>query len=263
MPIEKDAGNTGAEHYIKKYSSERDINAEWLRLGAVDKVNSMKELLKQVDFSPQTILELGAGTGAIIEECMRRGIGRQFFAVDYSSDAIEYLKDRHKEGLTVAVSDITNAIPFEGLHFDVIILSHILEHLEQPNLALKNAINRCRYLIAEVPLEDLPFGRFKSLVRRMVFKKDRKRNLAGHVQFFTRERLCQLLSANGWNVVGERLYVPCNKYNMKYMCKMNGFSYLYTQANLLMGYHLPKLFGDRLWSRMIYAHYAVIAQGIE
>jgi ubiquinone/menaquinone biosynthesis C-methylase UbiE len=165
MPDEKNIGYTGAEHYVKKYSTELDINAEWLRLGAVEKVNSIEELLKQVDFSPQTILEIGAGTGAIIEECMRRGIGRQFFAVDYSSDAIKYLKDRHKEFLTVAVSDITKAIPFEGMDFDLIILSHILEHLEQPDLALKNAINRCRYLIAEVPLEDLPFGRFKSGVR--------------------------------------------------------------------------------------------------
>jgi hypothetical protein len=97
----------------------------------------------------------------------------------------------------------------------------------------------------------------------VILKKDRKRNLAGHVQFFTRERFCQLLSANGWNVVGERLYVPCNKDNVKFMCNMNEFSYLYTQANLLMGYHLPKLFGDRLWSCMVYAHYAVIAERIE
>lgn len=260
MPIEKDIGDTGAEHYIKKYSTERDINAEWLRLGAAAKVDSIELLLKQVDCSPQTILELGTGTGAIIEECMRRGIGRQFFAVDYSLDSIEYLKNRHKEFLTTAVSDITKVIPFEGIRFDVVILSHVLEHLERPDFALKNAINRCKYLIAEVPLEDLPFAKFRWLVRRVIFKKDRNRNLAGHVQFFTRERFRELLSATGWNVVGERLYVPCNKNNVKFMCKMNRFSYFNTKLSLLVGYYLPQLFGALLWSRAEYAHYAIIAE---
>jgi hypothetical protein len=140
---------------------------------------------------------------------------------------------------------------------DVVVASHVLEHLEDPAAFLRAMRERLvfNWAIFEVPLEDLPLCRLKALIR------DRSKNPSGHVQFFTAESFERLVRESGFEPSAHRRYVPVP-----------------TVASLrrdiarykLPGWYLPiqwftRIAGPRLlgpiWSRVGYAHYAVICRG--
>src|SRR5690242_299481 len=118
MPA-RDPAVTGRDHYAQIYREELDAEAKWLQYGAVEKVNSIEQLLAQVRCKPQRLVELGCGPGAVIRECQRRGIGDQLTAIDYSRDAISFLASR-SSGIRCVVADVT-APDFEiDGEFDVV-----------------------------------------------------------------------------------------------------------------------------------------------
>ena len=102
-----------------------------------------------------SILELGCGTGAVIGELQRRALAQQYYGVDYSEEAIAYLKAAFPS-IQCAVADVMETPnPFDKDSFDVVVLSHTLEHLEEPSPFLQSIHSiPFEYLVAEVPLED-------------------------------------------------------------------------------------------------------------
>jgi hypothetical protein len=63
---------TGRDQYSAIYSAQLEAEAKWLAIGAVEKANSIERLVLQRISHPRRIVELGAGTGAIIAELQRR-----------------------------------------------------------------------------------------------------------------------------------------------------------------------------------------------
>jgi SAM-dependent methyltransferase len=244
---------TGKEHYQKIYKDDLADQAEWLRRGAREKVDSIERLLKENDIRPRTILELGCGTGAVIMECQRRGLADQYTAVDYSHEAIGHLGGVSC-GINCIVADIT-ATPPLSLKCDVLILSHVIEHLEAPAKFLESVRNlHFLYLIAEVPLEDLLAGKVKAMF------SDRTRNTAGHVQFFTGESFRRLLVSTGFDILNTRRYVPILSLDtIRFVCKKNGWGLMrQIRMRMVSGCILPLL--SPLWSKIYYAHYAALCR---
>jgi hypothetical protein len=60
-------------------------------VGAIEKANSVERLILPRIAHPGRVIELGAGTGAIITEWERRNFADVYVTVDYSPDA-EYMK---------------------------------------------------------------------------------------------------------------------------------------------------------------------------
>lgn len=205
--------------------------------------------------APESILELGCGTGEVIKECQRRGYARRYAATDYSEPAIQYLRD-NSQGIEISTGDIASPSFSISGHFDVVVLSHVIEHLDNPGQMLK-ALGRIdySYLIAEVPLEDLPLCRLKS------YLKDRTKNPAGHVQFFTAASFNSLLANSGFPPpIHFRRYVPKQPAErIRFMCRKNGWGAAKQWQALMTGRYLPMIFGP-LWSRMYYSHLAVICR---
>jgi hypothetical protein len=96
---------TGRDYYANLYLNELEAEAEWLRRGAPDKADSVEQLLARNGIARGTLTELGAGTGAVISECRRRGLGKTFTAIDYSAAAITY-RQENVQGITVITADI-------------------------------------------------------------------------------------------------------------------------------------------------------------
>ncbi|WP_447603197.1 class I SAM-dependent methyltransferase [Nitrospira sp. Nam80] len=253
MLLRKNPEVTGKEHYQTLYKNDLADQAEWLRRCAREKVDSIERLLKHNHISPRTILELGCGTGAVIMECQRRGLAEQYTAVDYSHEAIGHLRGV-TSGINCIVADITAMRPL-SLKCDVLILSHVIEHLEAPTKFLASVRNlQFLYLIAEVPLEDLLAGKVKAMF------SDRTRNTAGHVQFFTAESFRRLLVSTGFVILNTRRYVPVlNLDTIRFVCKRNGWG-LMRQMRMRMVSRciLPLL--NPLWSKIYYAHYAALCR---
>ena len=244
---------SGRDHYAGIYEAEVELEAEWLRYGAPYKVDSVQALLGRHGVKPITLLELGCGTGAVITECQRRGLGMEFTGVDYSKDAIAYLKS-HSHGIHCLEADITDPAFTLNRSFDVVILSHVLEHLEDPLKFLQSMIGkvRFRYLVAEVPLEDLFASRLKNIVR------DRECNTAGHVQFFTEKTFRQLLLSADLELKVSMRYVPTlSPEVMDFVCRKDGLSKIRTGVRKATGCYIPRLLKP-LWQKAYYAHLAVL-----
>jgi SAM-dependent methyltransferase len=254
MTRSKDRRVSGRDHFAQIYESDLELEAKWQSYGAIEKVDSIERLLRSTGTHPSTLVELGCGTGAVILECQRRGLADELIAVDYSEVAINHLRQR-APGIRCIVDDITGSA-FSVKRGDVVVLSHVLEHLEEPVEFLRALLQNMDfdYLIAEVPLEDLWAARIKNLAR------DRTRNAAGHVQFFTPSSFLALLRAAGLTVVESRRYVPIlTPESVAFVARKDGMSRTRELLKLATGHYLPRALRP-LWERLYYAHYTVLCR---
>lgn len=255
MKLQKAAETLGKDHYRLLYQQELELEAEWLSRCATEKVNSIAQLLQRNQIEPKSILELGCGTGAVIKECQRRNISAKYFAVDYAPEAIEYLQN-HSEGIEAIQGDITDSAFRIADAVDVVVLSHVLEHIENP-VAFLDAIKASlhfRFIIIEVPLEDLFASKIKAIVRN----RNVTNNKAGHVQFFTTGSFERLVRSCGFKIVDRRTYVPIlDVETIRFVCKKDGLSRLRYLQKVITGHYLANL-TKPLWKRLYYAHHAVL-----
>lgn len=256
--MSRDAPETssGRDRAVRTYEAAVDLEAEWLRYGAVNKVDSIETLLRDVGEKPMSLVELGCGTGAVIMECQRRGLARELTGIDYSHRAIEYLKT-HSTGIHCVVADVMAPAYAADREFDVVVVSHVLEHLEEPLAFLQSLRSklRFRYLVAEVPLEDLWASRLKNLVR------NRSENAAGHVQFFTAESFEDLIRSAGFRIERRRHYAPVLSLEaLELLASKERMSRLRGGLLRMSGHYLPRM-TESWWKRYYYGHYAVLCPG--
>jgi SAM-dependent methyltransferase len=254
MSLEKQLNVSGKEYYRALYQTDLESEAEWLTRSATNKVDSIEQLLLRNQIKPAGLLELGSGPGAVIKECQRRGLGSRFAAIDYSLEAIAYIK-AHCTGIEAIQADITDKDFTSHEAFDVVVLSHVLEHLEDPEGFLRAMVKSLsfRYVILEVPLEDLAAARVKNLFR------DRRINEAGHVQFFTAGSFERMVERNGLRIIDRRTYVPVlDRATIEFVVAKNWSSNrrMYF-AKALLARRLAILLRP-LWAKYYYAHHAVL-----
>jgi len=252
MSLVKEAEISGRDYYSSLYSSELDLEAEWLRRGAAKKVDSIATLLERHAVTCNAIMELGCGTGAVIRECRRRGLAHRYIAVDYSGDAIGYLRGQEPE-IEALQADITSSEFTMREPIDVVYLTHVIEHLDDPDAFLEGALQKLnfKYLIAEVPLEDLAASKVKNLVR------DRRVNTSGHVQFFTGSSFERLLTSHGLKILDRCRYVPFHSLDtIRFLQAKNQLSRLGVSRMIASSVLTRMLYP--IWARLYYAHYAVL-----
>jgi SAM-dependent methyltransferase len=243
---------TGRDHYSDIYATQLEAEAKWLRVGAIEKANSVERLILPRIAHPRRVIELGAGTGAIIAELQRRNFADVYVAVDYSADAVEYMR-RNLPKVEILRADIVQE-PISGT-FDVVIVSHVLEHLESPDVFVAALVRHLefRWLVIECPLEDLPASRFKNRFR------DKHANLAGHVQFFNPESLSMLVGRHV-SIVNSRRYASwASAETVRFLAQKDGLPrHKRWIKHLTMGV-LPRLLGP-IWERYWVGNYALLCQ---
>jgi SAM-dependent methyltransferase len=253
-PVALDSGRSGRDHYEAVYLDALERQAEWLHRGAGQKADSVEQLLRRNRIKPESVLELGCGTGAVIGELQKRGLAEHYYGIDYSAPAVAYLRTAFPN-IQCAVADVMEiANVFDKDSFDVVICSHVIEHLEDP-VSFLQAIGQqfqFDYLVAEVPLENLFFGRVKALL------KDRSKNPAGHVQFYTRRSFLAFIAAVQYTVVDERVYAPClDKETLRFAYGEKGL--LCYLGKVLTEHYLPK-HTSHFWTRWYHSHHTVLCQ---
>ena len=112
------------EHYEGVYEPRM---MEWRRLGAVDKVRNIQALLGKRAVS--SILEVGCGTGDLLVELARRGIGSSHVGIDLA-DPTHHATNISGEIELLSYDGVT--LPFPDGHFDLVIASHVVEHVPNP-----------------------------------------------------------------------------------------------------------------------------------
>jgi SAM-dependent methyltransferase len=196
-----------ASRYEQVYSAIDDELLRWRELGAVQKCDDIVALAH--DLRPRTVVEVGAGTGSLLRRLSSLSFASAYYAMEVSPSAIEFLRSEAKipglEGIYLVDSRRTG-LPDDS--FDLGILSHVLEHVEDPVGVLRETLRICRHVVVEVPLEDCLIANLDWTVRERALGQRRVENVSGHIHFFNPDSIRGTIEAAGGMVARERRFFP-------------------------------------------------------
>ncbi len=245
----------GMRDYKQRYALNFDVEKDWLSFNAVERANSVQALVEKAGLQPDSILDLGCGTGAILRELQRRNIGKRYTGIDYSEEAIAYLQ-QNSRGIDSMAADVASPeFCLEG-RYDLVLIIHVLQHLEDPAAFLDAVLEKIdfSYLLIEIPFEDTLLNR---LVPLLLW---RKKNPAGSLQFFNGASFERLLRSKKLATVGDRRYAPLYGLDtIRVLKERYGWSNLQYWKKIVTAHVLPRFIGP-IKMRIHYSHYAVLGR---
>ncbi len=173
--------------------------AAWRWLGALDKAQSVVDLAR--DLAPATVLEIGAGEGSVLLRLSQLAFGQRLYAAEISSSAVEIIRKREIPHLVECSLFDGYRLPYRQRQFDLVILSHVIEHVENPRLLLYEASRLGNHVLVEVPTED-------NLSAEWMMGESYRPDGVGHINFFSPRTIRLLLQTCGLTVLKQRLYTP-------------------------------------------------------
>jgi ubiquinone/menaquinone biosynthesis C-methylase UbiE len=180
--------------YDEQYTQDL---AEWRELGAKYKAQNILELCGSVPFA--RVLEVGAGEGSILMHLDRAGFGGELHALELSKSGVERIRERRLPRVKSVEQFNGYQIPFEDGSFDLVILSHVIEHVEFPRLLLREIRRVSRFQLFEVPL-DYSFDVDQKVAHFLGY---------GHINIFTPTLLRFLLRSEGFKILkGQSQLMP-------------------------------------------------------
>lgn len=171
-----------AERYADYYAGDQGTALEeWRRKSAVEKAKNIVELCG----SAGRMLDIGCGDGAVTRRLMDLGFADRYDAADVSVSAVERARQHGVDAVQVS----GERLPFADKEFDLAILSHVVEHLENPRATLYEAKRVARRVFVEVPCE-----------HNMRLPADYAPNDHGHINFYTPKTIRHLVQSCGLDV---------------------------------------------------------------
>ncbi|MES2734295.1 MAG: class I SAM-dependent methyltransferase [Bacteroidota bacterium] len=193
--------------YEKQY---QDSQSEWRELGARQKVQNMVEVTGGKRFGK--VLEVGAGDGSLLQLLNAQGVADELYALEISGSALERIHARNIPKLKEAKCFDGYSIPYEDNYFDLVVLSHVLEHVEFERKLLREIKRVSRYQVVEVP-KDYRFGIDKRVKHFLSY---------GHINVYTPSSFCFLLRSEGFRILKKKVGLY-SKATYQYMgCSSSG-----------------------------------------
>ncbi|MDD2757760.1 MAG: methyltransferase domain-containing protein [Patescibacteria group bacterium] len=155
------------------------------------------------------VLELGCGAGQFIRALKKIRSAWNCYGCDISQTAIETAKTAH-DGVNYDLSTADKLL-YPNAYFDAVAFFDVLEHVADPTgliAEIYRVLKPGGILYAFVPCE----GDVLSLWRwldKFGLKKDLTKKFAGHVNYFSRAEVGDLLAANGFNIIRRRYSEHC------------------------------------------------------
>jgi methionine biosynthesis protein MetW len=160
----------------------------WRMLGAKYKAQHIIDVSQGRTF--KKVLEVGAGDGSILKFLADANFAPEYHAVEISDSGVAHILARGINGVkSVQVFD-GYKLPFADDSFDLVILSHVLEHVEHERILLREIKRVARHCIIEVPL-DYRFGVDNRIRHFLAY---------GHINLYTPTSLRYLLFTEGFEV---------------------------------------------------------------
>lgn len=181
------------EAYNEQYNEK---TAAWRELGAQQKVQNILAISAGQTF--ENVLEVGAGDGSILKLLDQLNFAKNLNAVEISKSGLEQILLKNIKYLKSATLFDGYKLPFADKQFDLIILSHVLEHVEHERILLREINRVARFAIIEVP-KDYRFGADRKLKHFLAY---------GHINLYTPTFLKYLLLTENFKIKKEinRLY---------------------------------------------------------
>lgn len=178
--------------------SYRKLNGEkygrWRQLGAITKADHVVHLSREVGLhAPSVVAEIGCGDGAVLDQLGMRGFGEARVGYEISASATALAAER--AGVTEAHLFDGCSVPVPDDTYDLVIASHVLEHVTSPAALLQEMARVGRWVIIEVPLE-------ANLSARRPSARAASRE-AGHLHRFSRRDVRELVAGAGLEIHAE------------------------------------------------------------
>jgi SAM-dependent methyltransferase len=138
--------------YENAYSGppeEGERYARWRELAARAKADHVEALCRRIRLEPRGVIEVGCGDGALLAELASRGFATDRAGYEISESAVAIARGR---GVRAESFDGAR-LPLPDDAFDLGVLSHVLEHVEEPSSLLAETARVSRAVVVEVPLE--------------------------------------------------------------------------------------------------------------
>jgi SAM-dependent methyltransferase len=156
------------------------------------------------------VLDLGCGIGRMILYTGTEGL--EWYGMDQNES--DLISASRQGPYTLKQGDICQALPYKDEEFDVVVLSHVLEHIDDPHRVIQNArrvIKKGGVLLVGVPI----FTFFTAWFRKYVvtlFDRAADHHGRSHVFFFTVPSLRKALDGFGMSDVrGFRFFSASKK----------------------------------------------------
>jgi SAM-dependent methyltransferase len=166
----------------------------------------LKFLIRQLPPAGQRVLNIGVGNGWL-EKMIRARSKHDVYSLDPSAVAIERLRAEIGMDSDHAKVGYSQAMPFPDNAFDVVVMSEVVEHLEDDVIA---------ETLREISRVLTPHGRYIGTVpaderlennQVMCPRCGELFHRVGHVQSFSRERLADLLRHDFQDVRVKHVYL--------------------------------------------------------
>jgi ubiquinone/menaquinone biosynthesis C-methylase UbiE len=93
-----------------------------------------------VNFKGKKILDLGSGDGTYTKELLDRGEPFSIHGIDPSKKAIEIAKERFGDKKITFTIGNADSLPYAADTFDLVHIRGVLHHMDNPSMALKEAL---------------------------------------------------------------------------------------------------------------------------
>lgn len=147
------------------------------------------------------VLEIGCGAGQFIRAIKKNRPELVCYGADISVEAIKQAKITHDQ----VQYDLSqeNSLPYTNSTMDAVLIFDVLEHVANP-IAILSEANRILKpngkLYAFVPCEGDKLSLWHWL-DKINWKRQLTKKYAGHINYFTRQQLSELIEKNGFKII--------------------------------------------------------------
>ena len=203
-------GRIGDTIFGKRRMLRLFLNGSWLfwrlafeRSGQIygdefhNQSKALSEEYLQRWITPQdTVIDIGCGLGRWCEIAAR--YAKSVVGIDYSEELIATARSRTTAANVEYINgDVTRDL--DGREFDLALMTHVIEHIDDADTILKQLLQVAKRLIVEVPdLESDPLNIVR-LAENCPFYSD-----GDHVREYTQAVLNAQLTRTGWTVIENR-----------------------------------------------------------
>ncbi|MEJ7780597.1 MAG: class I SAM-dependent methyltransferase [Daejeonella sp.] len=189
----EDIISAGLKTAYDGFYTERD--EQWRLLSAKYKARNIVEVCARYKFAK--ILEVGAGDGSILKCLHEWSFAGEMHALEISKSGVARIEERKISNLkSVQIFDGYH-IPFEDNEFELVILSHVLEHVEFERILLRELKRVSEYIVIEVP-RDYRYGADKRMKHFLGY---------GHINLYTPTSLRFLLQCEGFEIIADKISI--------------------------------------------------------